>query len=44
MYSGEVNFGSTVRNVRFDVTGGWFGSTGHQMRTKSTGTYDNPYN
>ncbi|WP_182905893.1 hypothetical protein [Microbispora sp. H13382] len=45
LYSAEVNFGSTVRNVRFDVTGGWFGSNGqYQMRTKSTGTYDNPYN
>ncbi|GIH46638.1 hypothetical protein [Microbispora rosea] len=45
LYSGEVNFGGTVRNVRFDVTGGWFGSNGqYQMRTKSTYTYDNPYN
>lgn len=40
-----MNFGSTVSNVRFDVTGGWFGSNGqYQTRTKSTGTYDNPYN
>ncbi|MGI5156526.1 hypothetical protein [Microbispora sp. CA-102843] len=45
LYSAEVNFGSTVRNVRFDVTGGWFGTNGQYMtRTKSTATYDNPYN
>lgn len=44
-YSADVNFGSTVRNVRFDVTGGWFASNGqYMMRTKSSGTYDNPYN
>ncbi|MEV7804231.1 hypothetical protein AB0O28_14920 [Microbispora sp. NPDC088329] len=43
--SGEVNYGGIVRNIRFDVTGGWFGSNGqYQMRTKSTATYDNPYN
>ncbi|KAA9377648.1 hypothetical protein F5972_18730 [Microbispora cellulosiformans] len=45
LYNAEVNFGSTVQNVRFDVTGGWFGSNGqYKSRTKSTGTYDNPYN
>lgn len=45
VYNNEVNFGSTVRNVRFDVTGGWFGTNGqYQMRTKSSSTYDNPYN
>ncbi|TQS13634.1 hypothetical protein [Microbispora hainanensis] len=45
VYNSEVNFGSTVGNVRFDVTGGWFGSNGqYQTRTKSSYTYDNPYN
>jgi len=45
VYNNEVNFGSTVRNVRFDVTGGWFGTNGqYQMRTKSSPTYDNPHN
>ncbi len=45
LYSGTVNFGSTVRNVRFDVTGGWFGTNGqYMMRTKQGYTIDNPYN
>lgn len=43
--SAEVNYGGIVRNVYFSVTGGWFGSNGqYSMRTKNTGTYDNPYN
>lgn len=46
VYDNEVNFGSTVRNVRFDVTAGWFGGNGYQYqtRTKSSLTYDNPFN
>ncbi|WP_433499062.1 hypothetical protein ACQP1K_01505 [Sphaerimonospora sp. CA-214678] len=45
VYNTEANFGSTVRNIRFDVTGGWFyPGNNYQMRTKSSGTYDNPYN
>ncbi len=44
-YSADVNFGGTVQNVRFDVTGGWFASSGqYMMRTRSSATYDNPYN
>ncbi|MDA0636929.1 hypothetical protein OUY22_26275 [Nonomuraea sp. MCN248] len=44
LYNAEVEFGSTVQNVRFDVTGGWFSSSGYQMRTRSSITYDNPFN
>ncbi|MBX6357915.1 MAG: hypothetical protein IRZ05_18930 [Micromonosporaceae bacterium] len=44
VFNNEVETGSTVRNVRFDVTGGWFSSTGYQTRTKSSLNYDNPYN
>nr|WP_062341846.1 hypothetical protein [Herbidospora sakaeratensis] len=46
LYSSEVNFGSAVYNLRFDVTAGWFSRTNGQYmsRTKSSGTYDNPFN
>jgi hypothetical protein len=46
LYSHTVNYGSTVRNVHFTVTGGWFDRFDHQyhMRTDYTYTYDNPYN
>lgn len=45
VYNAEADFGSTVRNIRFDVTGGWFDSgNNYHMRTKSSSTYDNPYN
>ncbi|GAB1821471.1 hypothetical protein [Herbidospora sp. RD11066] len=47
LYSAEVNVGSAVYNMRFDLTAGWFSSVnGYQYmsRTKSTGTYDNPFN
>ncbi|WP_066360194.1 hypothetical protein [Herbidospora mongoliensis] len=44
-YYSDTNFGGTVQNVRFDVTAGWFGNMGqYMMRTRSSGTYDNPYN
>ena len=46
VYDTEADFGTTVRNVRFDVTGGWFisGTNQYATRTKSSSTYDNPYN
>ncbi|GAA0389682.1 hypothetical protein Acor_76850 [Acrocarpospora corrugata] len=47
LYGGENNFGGTVYNLRFDVTAGWFSaSNGYQYmtRTKSSGTFDNPFN
>ncbi|MEO3860460.1 hypothetical protein [Acrocarpospora sp. B8E8] len=44
LYSAEVNVGSAVYNLRFDVTAGWFSSSGYRTRTKSSGTYDNPFN
>ncbi|ETK32967.1 hypothetical protein [Microbispora sp. ATCC PTA-5024] len=45
LYSAEASFGGSVYNLRFDVTAGWF-SHGYQYmtRTKSSGTYDNPFN
>ncbi|MBO3751881.1 hypothetical protein J5X84_37920 [Streptosporangiaceae bacterium NEAU-GS5] len=45
VFNSETNFGSTVRNIRFDVTAGWFNFQNQYFtRTKSSGTYDNPYN
>ncbi|GII81857.1 hypothetical protein Sru01_68390 [Sphaerisporangium rufum] len=47
LYTAEVNVGSAVYNVRFDVTAGWFSSRNngqYMTRTKSSGTYDNPFN
>ncbi|MBP2705042.1 hypothetical protein JOL79_14595 [Microbispora sp. RL4-1S] len=47
LYSAEASFGGPVYNLRFDVTAGWFSSShGYQYmtRTKSSGTYDNPFN
>jgi hypothetical protein len=44
LYGSEVNFGSIVRNVRFDVTAGWFHpGNNYNTRTRSA-TYDNPFN
>jgi hypothetical protein len=46
LYGADVDFGSAVHNLRFDVTAGWFSSSnGYQYmtRTKSSGTYDNPF-
>jgi hypothetical protein len=37
--------GGIVQNVRFDVTGGWFDfSNQYRTRTRSSATYDNPFN
>ncbi|MFS1304306.1 hypothetical protein [Streptosporangium longisporum] len=47
LYSADVNVGSAVYNLSFDVTAGWFSSSNgyqHRTRTKSSGIYDNPFN
>lgn len=41
----DVDHGDTVRNIRFELTGGWFDRQGqYRSRTKSTPYYDNPFN
>lgn len=41
----DVTHGDIVRNIRFQVTGGWFDRQGqYRSRTKSTPYYDNPFN
>ncbi|GIH24065.1 hypothetical protein Aph01nite_23750 [Acrocarpospora phusangensis] len=47
VYDAEATPGITVSNLRFDVTAGWFSSVNgwqYMTRTKSSGTYDNPFN
>lgn len=47
LYDSAVTSGTVIRNLRFDVTAGWFSSVNYYQymtRTKSSITYDNPFN